>query len=58
MRKVSTAKQGRNCSEQKLTIGLDLGDHSSCDLIKSTASTGPVHTGRATGCTCALLRTP
>jgi transposase len=33
MRKVSTAKQGRNCSEQKLTIGLDLGDHSSCYCV-------------------------
>jgi hypothetical protein len=29
MRKISTAaaKQGRNFSEQKLTIGLDRGDH-------------------------------
>ena len=33
MRKVSTAKQGRNVSEQKLTIGLDLGDHSSCYCV-------------------------
>src|SRR5262252_9290283 len=33
MRKVSTAKQGRDCSEQKLTIGLDLGDHSSCYCV-------------------------
>src|SRR5215472_4436930 len=33
MRKVSTAKQGRDCFEQKLTIGLDLGDHSSCYCV-------------------------
>jgi Ethanolamine utilization protein EutJ (predicted chaperonin) len=41
MKKVSTvaAKQSRNCSEQKLTIGLDLGDRSSwyCVLDKSGA---------------------
>ena len=33
MRKVSTAKQGRNFSGQKLTIGLDLGDRSSCYCV-------------------------
>ena len=35
MKKVSTAamQQGRNFSEQKLTIGLDLGDRSSCYCV-------------------------
>ena len=33
MKKISTvaAMQSRNISEPKLTIGLDLGDRSSCD---------------------------
>jgi transposase len=35
MKKVSTAatKQSRNISQQKLTIGLDLGDRSSCYCV-------------------------
>ena len=35
MKKVSTAatKQSRNVSEQKLTIGLDLGDRFSCYCV-------------------------
>ena len=35
MKKVSTAviKQSRNFSQQKLTIGLDLGDRSSCYCV-------------------------
>lgn len=37
MRKVSTAKQFRSFSEQKLTIGLDLGDRSSCYCVLDEA---------------------
>jgi hypothetical protein len=35
MKKVSTAanKQSRNFSQHKLTIGLDLGDRSSCYCV-------------------------
>jgi len=41
MKKVSTraAAQSRNISQQKLTIGLDLGDRSSCYCV-------PDETGR------------
>jgi transposase len=37
MRKVSTAQQVWNVSEQKLTIGLDLGDQSSCYCVLDEA---------------------
>ena len=35
MKKISTvvAKTSRNCSQQKLTIGLDLGDRTSCYCV-------------------------
>src|SRR5260370_41391444 len=39
MKKVSTAvaKQGRNISQQRLTIGLDLGDRNSCYCVLDEA---------------------
>ena len=41
MKKISTAvaKQSRNCSQQKLTIGLDLGDRSSWYCMLDEAGT-------------------
>ncbi len=46
MRKVSTeaASQIRNLSQQKLTIGLDLGDRSSCYcVLDETGRLPPPH---------------